>query len=172
MTSPLDFKARAGSTLFAFFCRGECTVHSPRSTTGAICTNLLVAGSVAGHFPTCISRGGIWLGFERAITSTEDERATIVSATRLMRHSDLTHACICHFRDPGMLVRVLPVKMVELVLMSMLIHLSVCAATDSLGWGVQTVSKLTFNKTLVLFRGHGYNIVTKLIKSHLKNCML
>ena len=35
-------------------------------------TNLLAAGSASGHFPTCISRGGTWLGFERAITQTEE----------------------------------------------------------------------------------------------------
>ena len=35
----------------------------------------------AGHFPTCMYRGGTWLGFEQAIT---DERATIVPATRLL----------------------------------------------------------------------------------------
>ena len=34
MTSPLGFKARVGSALFAF-CGGECSVYSPRSTSGA-----------------------------------------------------------------------------------------------------------------------------------------
>ena len=37
VTSPLGFKA-----LFAFY-RGECNVHSPRSTSGATRANLLVA---------------------------------------------------------------------------------------------------------------------------------
>ena len=40
-------------------------------------------GYISGHFPTCMCRGGTWLGFERAIARTEDERATIVPATRL-----------------------------------------------------------------------------------------
>ena len=43
---------------------------------------LLTAGIAAGHFPTCISRGGSWLRFKWAMTRTEDERATIVPATR------------------------------------------------------------------------------------------
>ena len=48
VTSPLGFKARVGSVLFAF-CRGECNVHSLRSTysrpLGSQCS--------ASHFPTC-----------------------------------------------------------------------------------------------------------------------
>ena len=51
VTSPLGFKARVGSALFAFF-GGECNVHSLRSTSGATHADLLVAGSAAGHFPT------------------------------------------------------------------------------------------------------------------------
>ena len=34
VTSPLGFKAKLGSTLFAF-CGGECNVHPPRSSSGA-----------------------------------------------------------------------------------------------------------------------------------------
>ena len=41
--SPLGFKARVGSTLFAF-CGGECNVHSPRSTSGATHADLLAVG--------------------------------------------------------------------------------------------------------------------------------
>ena len=37
----------------------------------------------ACHFPTCMGRGGTWLGFERAIARTDDEPATIVPASRL-----------------------------------------------------------------------------------------
>ena len=59
VTSPLGFKARVGSILFAF-CRGECNVHSPRSTSGATCADLSAAGIAAGHFPTYISTGGTW----------------------------------------------------------------------------------------------------------------
>ena len=47
------------------------------------CANLLEAGSTAGHFPTCISRGGTWLRFEQMITHTEGKQASIVPATRL-----------------------------------------------------------------------------------------
>ena len=44
VTSPLGFKARVGSALFAS-CGGECNVHSPRSTSGATLAELLVAGA-------------------------------------------------------------------------------------------------------------------------------
>ena len=44
MTSPLGFKARVGSALFAF-CGGECNIHSLRSTSGATLAELLVAGA-------------------------------------------------------------------------------------------------------------------------------
>ena len=43
VTLPEGFKARVGSALF-HFCRGKCNVHSPRSTSGATCANLLAAG--------------------------------------------------------------------------------------------------------------------------------
>ena len=79
VTSPLGFKARAGSE----FCRGKCNVHSLRSTSDAIPAHHLATGIAASHFPTCISRGGTWLGFEWAITWTEDKRTTIVPATWL-----------------------------------------------------------------------------------------
>ena len=46
-------------------CRGECNVHSLRSMSGATLADLLTASITAGHFPTCISRGGSWLGFEQ-----------------------------------------------------------------------------------------------------------
>ena len=54
-----------------------------RSTSGATLADLLMASIVACHFPTCISRGETWLGFEWAVTRTEDECANIVPATRL-----------------------------------------------------------------------------------------
>ena len=73
---PLGFKATV--ELSYFFCGSECNVHSPRSTSGATHANLLAA-----HFPICISRGGTQPGFEPAISRTEDERTTIVPATRL-----------------------------------------------------------------------------------------
>ena len=54
-----------------------------RSTSGATHADLLVAGITADHFPTCISISRTWLEFEQSITWTEDERSTIVPATRL-----------------------------------------------------------------------------------------
>ena len=63
---------------YLLFCGSRCNVHSLRSTSGATHASLLAASSAASHFPTCISRGRTWLGFERAITWTEDERTTIV----------------------------------------------------------------------------------------------
>ena len=64
---------------YSLFWGGKCNVHSPRSIFVATHADLLAASSAAGHFPTCISRGGTWLGFKQAITQTEDECATIVS---------------------------------------------------------------------------------------------
>ena len=62
-----------------------------RFTSGATHADLLAAGITAGHFHTCISRGGTLLGFERA---------TIVPAIQL--HSacenftfNLTSATVC-----------------------------------------------------------------------------
>ena len=45
VTSPLGFKARVGSELFAFLSGDECNLHSLRSTSGATCTDLLAAGT-------------------------------------------------------------------------------------------------------------------------------
>ena len=81
------FQSQSGFCLIRYFCGGECNVHSPRFTSGATLADLLAAG----HFPTCMYRGGTWLGFERAIARTEDERATIVPATRLYLHNILIH---------------------------------------------------------------------------------
>ena len=57
MSSP-GFKAGVGSALFAF-CGSEYGVHSPRSTSGATCANLLVAGITASPVPTYCCRGAI-----------------------------------------------------------------------------------------------------------------
>ena len=89
--SPLGFKARVGSAFFTFFFGGKCNVHSPRFTSGATCADHLVAGIAANHFPTGIGRGGTWLGFEQAITRTEDECATIVPATRFKGQDRMVH---------------------------------------------------------------------------------
>ena len=58
--SPLVFKARVGSALFTFFCRGKCNVHSLRSTSGAtLCRPLGRAGVHAGPVPTYCCRGEV-----------------------------------------------------------------------------------------------------------------
>ena len=87
----LGFKARVGSALFVFFFAEVNVMYIPQdSTSGATCANLLVAGSTAGHFPTYISRGGTWLGFEQAITQREEECTTIVPVTRLSCYKIIT----------------------------------------------------------------------------------
>ena len=58
MTSPLDFKARVGSALFAF-CRGKSNVHSLRSTSGARHADLLAADIAASPVPTYCCRGEV-----------------------------------------------------------------------------------------------------------------
>ena len=78
VTSPLGFKTRVVLPYSLF-------VHSPRSTSGATPANLLTASIAADQFPTCISRGRSWFGFELAITRMEDERATNVPATQLSK---------------------------------------------------------------------------------------
>ena len=83
VTFPLGFKIGDDSALFTCFYGGECDVNSPRSTSGATPADLLTAGIAVSHFPTCMCRGGTWLGFEQVITRTEDELATIVPPTRL-----------------------------------------------------------------------------------------
>ena len=67
------FQSQSEFCLIRYFCRGECNVHSPRFTSGA---------TLADLFPTCMCRDGTWLRFERETALTEDERATIVPATR------------------------------------------------------------------------------------------
>ena len=55
--SPLGFKARVGSALFAV-CGGECNVHSPRSTSGATLADLSVIRVPlysSGLFTPCVS---------------------------------------------------------------------------------------------------------------------
>ena len=75
VTTPLGFKARVGSALFACFVEAN-VMYIPRSTSGATPADLLTVNIAANHFLTCISRGWMWLKFERAITQTEDYCAT------------------------------------------------------------------------------------------------
>ena len=62
-TSPLGFKARVGSALFAF-CGGKCNGHSPRSTSGATLGNLLLVSMhpVGGPCSSWCSGGGAGMG--------------------------------------------------------------------------------------------------------------
>ena len=84
LMSSLGFTARVGSALFALQSNVVVRNVEPlRCTSGATPADLLMASITASHFLTCISRDGTWLGFEWAITQTEDERATIEPATRL-----------------------------------------------------------------------------------------
>ena len=67
MTSPLGFKARVGSALFAF-CGGECNVHSPRSTSGAFThADLLAAGGLPVLSPHTVAEVRL-LGFELVLS--------------------------------------------------------------------------------------------------------
>ena len=67
------------------FCEGTGKVHSMRSTSGATPADHLTTSIAASHFPTCISRGGSWLGFKQAITCTENKCATIVPGNQLKK---------------------------------------------------------------------------------------
>ena len=80
------FQSQSGFCFICLFCRGECNVHSLRSTSSATCADLLTASIAASNFPRCISRGRTWLRFELTITWTEEECATIVPATWLRLH--------------------------------------------------------------------------------------
>ena len=61
VTSPLGFKARVGSALFAFFCGGKCSEHSSRSTSGATHADLLAAGVQPVTFPHACEEVGLGL---------------------------------------------------------------------------------------------------------------
>ena len=59
---------------YSLVCRDECNVHSPRSTSGATCTNLLPASAQSVTSPHACAE----VGFERAITRTEDESLSCI----------------------------------------------------------------------------------------------
>ena len=85
VTSPLGFKARVSSALFAIFAEANVmyiSQDSPLVLHLPTCWQPVRSRCAAGHFPTCMCRGGTWLRFERATARTEDERATIVPATQ------------------------------------------------------------------------------------------
>ena len=60
------FKARVGSALFAF-CRGECNVHSLRSTSSATLADLLAAGTQPVLSPHTVAEVRL-LGFELVLS--------------------------------------------------------------------------------------------------------
>ena len=78
------FQSQSGFCLIRYFCGGKCNVHSPRFTSGVTLADFLAAGTQPVTSPHACAEVGTWLRFERATARTEDERATIVSATRLM----------------------------------------------------------------------------------------
>ena len=52
------FQSQSGFCLICYFCGGECNVHSPRLTSGATLTDLLVAGAQPVTSPhTCAEVG-------------------------------------------------------------------------------------------------------------------
>ena len=59
VTSPLGFKARVGSALFAIFCGGKCNIHSPRFTSGATLADLLAAGAQPVTSPHACAEVGL-----------------------------------------------------------------------------------------------------------------
>ena len=89
VTSPLGFKARVGSALFA-----EVNVmYIPEIHLWCYTCQPLGGWHAAGRFPTCMCRGGTLLRFERV----EDERPTIVSAPVIFvqYQCHVTTACSC-----------------------------------------------------------------------------
>ena len=75
VTSPLGFKARVGSSLFACFVEVN-VMYIPWDIP--LVLHLPTSWWPANHFSTCISRGWTWLRFDRAITCTEEEHSSIV----------------------------------------------------------------------------------------------
>ena len=58
--SPMGFKARVGSVLFAFW-GGKCNIHYPRSTSGATLANLLAASVQPVTSPHACAEVGLGL---------------------------------------------------------------------------------------------------------------
>ena len=88
VTSPLGFKARVGSALFAIFCGGECNVHSPRFTSGATLADHLAAGAQPVTSPHACAEVG--LGLVSNVQSHEQK----VNALPLCQRPGFTE---CHF---------------------------------------------------------------------------
>ena len=58
VTSPLGFKARVGSALFTIFAEANVMYIPQDSPLVLTLADLLVARRAAGHFSTCMCRGG------------------------------------------------------------------------------------------------------------------
>ena len=84
VTSPLGFKARVGSALFAIFVEANVMYIPQDSPLVLHLPTLLAAGTQPVTSPHGCAEVGLGSDFERAIARTEDERATIVPATRLL----------------------------------------------------------------------------------------
>ena len=84
VTSPLCFKARVDFALFTFFAEAN-VIYIPQDPPLVLhMCQPLGSQHCSWSLPHMhVSRGGTWLRFERAITWTEDKRATIVPGTRL-----------------------------------------------------------------------------------------
>ena len=59
VTSPLGFKARVGSALFAIFAEANVIHNSPRSTSGATLADLLAAGAQPVTSPHACAEVGL-----------------------------------------------------------------------------------------------------------------
>ena len=85
--SPLGFKARVGSTLFAF-CGGECNVHSQRSTSGATlacysCMLLLATSMQPVLSPHTVAEVRL-LGFELMLSDRNKFRTLLWYVSRFV----------------------------------------------------------------------------------------
>ena len=62
------FQSQSGFCLIRYFLRSnaQCNVHSPKIHLWCYTYRPLGGRRTAGHFPTCMCRGGTWLRFECA----------------------------------------------------------------------------------------------------------
>ena len=80
------FQTQSGFCLIYFFAEAN-VMYIPQDPPLVLHIQTSWWSPHSRSLPTCMCRGGTWLGFVRAITWTEDEHATIVSATRLAQKS-------------------------------------------------------------------------------------
>ena len=96
MTSPLGFKARVGSALFAIF--AEANVIHVHPQDSPLVLHLPTSWQLARSqsLPHMHVQRWTWLRFKRATTRTEDERTTIVPATRptVLSYTEASQGCV------------------------------------------------------------------------------